>query len=233
MTGLRPMKKLAVFDIDGTIFRSSLVVELVDALIQEGIFKASVGKVYAKSYQRWLEREDDYDKYIADVVSAYLKNIKGVEYKMYSKVANKVIAFHKNRVYKYTRDLTKELKKKGYFLLAISHSPNEPVQKFASELGFDEIYGRMFEIGKTGKLTGEMMYRDFIDNKGEVIKKVVEKYNLTLKNSIGVGDTEQDIPVFKLVDNPICFNPNAKLYKHAKKKKWKIVVERKDVIYNL
>jgi len=226
------IRKLAVFDIDGTIFRSSLVVELVDALIQEGIFKASVGKTYAKSYKRWLEREDDYDKYIGDVVKAFLKNIKGVEHKKYSTIANKVIAFHKNRVYKYTRDLTQELKKKGYFLLAISHSPNEPVQKFASELGFDEIYGRIFEVGKNGRLTGEMMYRDFIDNKGEVIKHVVKKHGLTLKNSIGVGDTEQDIPVLKLVEKPICFNPNAKLYKHAKKKKWKIVVERKDVIYN-
>src|SRR3989339_447809 len=95
------MKKLAVFDIDGTIFRSSLVVELVDALIQEGIFKAKVGKIYAKSYQRWLERKDSYDIYISDVVKAYLKNIKGIEYKKYSMVASKVINFHKNRVYKY------------------------------------------------------------------------------------------------------------------------------------
>jgi len=226
-------KKLAVFDIDGTIFRSSLVVELVDALIQEGIFKESVGKIYAKSYKRWLEREDTYDEYIADVVKAYLKNIKGVEYKLYSRVASKVIVFHKNRVYKYTRELTKELKEKGYFLLAISHSPNEPVQKFASELGFDEIYGRIFEVGEDGRLTGKMMYRDFIDNKGEVIKHVIKKHNLTLKNSIGVGDTEQDISVFKFVEKPICFNPNAKLFKYAKQKKWRIVVERKDVIYKI
>ena len=78
------MKKLAIFDIDGTIFRSSLVVELVDALIQEGIFKSTVRNTYAKSYQRWLERKDDYEKYINDVVKAYLKNIKGIEYKKYS-----------------------------------------------------------------------------------------------------------------------------------------------------
>ena len=227
------MKKLAVFDIDGTIFRSSLVVELVDALIQEGIFKDKVSKVYAKSYQDWLERKDDYKKYIDDVVKAYINNIKGIEYKKYSRVANKVIDFHKNRVYKYTRDLVVDLKKRGYFLLAISHSPNEPVQKFAKELGFDEVYGRMFEIDKNNRLTGQMMYRDFIDNKGEVIKHVIKKHKLTLINSFGVGDTEQDIPVFKLVDHPICFNPNSKLYNYAKKKKWKVVVERKDVIYML
>ena len=30
--------KVAIFDIDGTIYRSSFLVEIVDALIQEGIF---------------------------------------------------------------------------------------------------------------------------------------------------------------------------------------------------
>ena len=47
-------KKFAVFDIDGTIFRSSLTVELVDALIQEDVFSARVRDVYARAYQQWL-----------------------------------------------------------------------------------------------------------------------------------------------------------------------------------
>ncbi len=46
-----------------------------------------------------------------------------------------------------------------------------------------------------------------------------------------MGDTETDISFLKMVDNPICFNPNKNLYNYAKKKGWEIVVERKDVIY--
>jgi len=38
------MKKVAIFDIDGTIFRSSLLIELTDALIQEDIFPSKVEK---------------------------------------------------------------------------------------------------------------------------------------------------------------------------------------------
>jgi len=34
-----------------------------------------------------------------------------------------------------------------------------------------------------------------------------------------------------MVDKPIAFNPNSKLYRYAKRAGWKIVVERKDVIY--
>mgnify|MGYP001599791473 CR=1 FL=1 len=64
-------KKVAVFDIDGTIFRSSLLIELTDALIQEGIFPESITKIYARAYKNWLERKDSYEKYIQAVVRAF------------------------------------------------------------------------------------------------------------------------------------------------------------------
>ena len=59
------------------------------------------------------------------------------------------------------------------------------------------------------------------------------KENLTLENSYGVGDTDGDYSFLELVENPICFNPNEKLLRHAKRNKWRVVVERKDVIYEI
>jgi phosphoserine phosphatase len=50
---------------------------------------------------------------------------------------------------------------------------------------------------------------------------------------VGVGDTDGDIPLLRKVETPICFNPNQKLYEHAKKEGWPVVVERKDVVYTL
>jgi phosphoserine phosphatase len=50
---------------------------------------------------------------------------------------------------------------------------------------------------------------------------------------VGVGDTESDISFLELVEKPICFNPNKRLYTYAKRNDWKVVVERKDVIYEL
>ena len=68
-------KKVAIFDIDGTIFRSSLLIEVTDALIAEGLFSESIKKVYAESYRNWHNRKDSYEKYIGDVVKAFDKNI--------------------------------------------------------------------------------------------------------------------------------------------------------------
>ena len=226
-------KRVAIFDIDGTIFRSSLLIELVEALIQEGIFPAGFRKKYEREYEEWLNRRGSYEKYIEALVRAFNENIKGVRHADFTRVGRKVIAFHQNRVYRFTRDLIKELKAKKYYLLAVSHSPMEIVQDFAKGLGFNKVYGRIYETDKSRKFTGQRPYDNLIDDKGKILMRAVEKENLTLRGSVGVGDTESDVAFLKVVDKPICFNPNQRLYKHAKRHGWSIVVERKDVVYHL
>jgi phosphoserine phosphatase len=98
-------------------------------------------------------------------------------------------------------------------------------------LGFDKVYGQIYEIDKKKRFTGKVLYLDLIIDKAKVLKRAIEKENLTLRDSFGVGDTESDIAFLKMVENPICFNPNKKLYQYARGKGWKIIVERKDVIY--
>ena len=225
------MKKVAIFDIDGTIFRSSLLIELTDAFIQEGVFSSKVRKLYARAYKNWIDRRGPYEEYINAVIRAFRQNIKGVRYGEFSKIAKKVVAFHRNRIYRYTRDLALDLKKKNYYLLAISHSPKEIVEEFCKKLGFNKTYGLLYEIDKQRKFTGGVLYAELIRDKAKILNRAVEKENLTLKGSVGVGDTESDIGFLKMVERSICFNPNQKLYQYAKRAGWKIVVERKDVIY--
>ncbi|MEK7499875.1 MAG: HAD-IB family phosphatase [Patescibacteria group bacterium] len=226
-------RRVAIFDIDGTIFRSSLLIELVDALIEEGIFSKRTAKEYTRAYQRWLDRKDSYEKYIIGVVRAFRGQIKGVRYDDFLRVTQTVTAFHKDRVYRYTRDLIKKLKHKKYFLLAISNSPKEIADAFAANMGFHKVYGRVYEVNQRRKFTGRMLFEDLMIDKAKVLKRAVLKESLTLKNSIGVGDSEADIRFLSLVERPICFNPNKKLYTHAKRKGWQVVVERKDMIYIL
>jgi len=227
------MKKVAIFDIDGTVFRSSLLIELTDALIQEGIFHLKVSKLYARAYEDWLSRKGSYEEYIKAVIKAFRQNIRGVRYNEFSKIAKKVVAFHKNRIYCYTRDIIKNLKKKDYYLLAISHSPQKVVKEFCKKMGFDKIYGQIYETDRQKRFTGRVLHIELISDKAEILKRAIEKEKLTLKGSVGVGDTESDIAFLKMVEKPICFNPNQKLYQYAKRADWKIIVERKDVIYYL
>ncbi|MDP3996230.1 MAG: HAD-IB family phosphatase [bacterium] len=226
-------KKVAIFDVDGTIFRSSLLIETVETLIEEGVFPPESRAVYEKEKIRWLERKGDYESYIMAVVEAFLKHIKGIHYADFKRAINLMILKHKDRTYKYTKNLIAKLKRQRYYLLAISQSPKAVLDPFCKRLGFDKVYGRIYEIGPTDRFTGKITDEHLIGNKANIVKRVVEKEGLTLSNSVGVGDTEGDISFLEMVARPICFNPNHILYKHAKRNGWKVVVERKDVVYEI
>jgi len=226
-------RRVAVFDIDGTIFRSSLLLELVEALIQAKVFSRYAQAHYLDTWEKWRDREGSYGEFIESVIRAYLHYIKGVRRADVWKVAERVIEIQKKRTYRYTRDLVKSLKTKNYYLLAISHSPYEAVAPFAKGWGFDKTYAMVYEVDKRVRFTGKTLYEDIILDKAKVLARAVEHNNLTLKGSIGIGDTESDIGFLEMVDRPIAFNPSSGLYDFAKKKKWDIVVERKDVVYQI
>ncbi len=227
------MKKLAVFDVDGTIFRSSLVIELVEALVRNGIFPLDAQTEYQREYTRWLNRQGEYPEYVDRVANVFVKYLKGVSYGDVLESAKDVVAETGRRTYQYTRELIKQLRKDNFFLLAISYSPKLLVDLFCEELGFNKVYGIIYELGPQNRFTGERIDPHIISNKANIIKRVIEKEEVDLKGSVGVGDTESDISFLEMVEMQICFNPNRKLYQYAKRMNWKIIVERKDVVYEI
>lgn len=223
-------RPIAIFDIDGTIFRKNLQFELLEGLSWQGIFPRGERDKLVKYYRKWLENKTSYELYRQKLVKLYQKNIKGCSFDEVSAVAEKVAKFHHGRLFLYTSKLFAKLRK-THFTLAISGSPNEIVAEFNKFLKFDYALGTVFEI-KNGVYTGREEYAPVLD-KEKALKKFLEETGFDLKNSYGVGDTESDIGFLKLVSRPVAFNPDKPLKKMAEKKKWKIIVERKDVIYEI
>ena len=129
-------RKLAVFDVDGTIFRSSLTRSLFSALVKEGIFPARAAREVAPSFDAWLNRRGTYDVYIAKLVEVYCRYIKGVRQEDVRRISRNVVAAEKMQVYRFTRDLIVQLKRKNYFIVAISGSPFEIVRWYNRFLRF-------------------------------------------------------------------------------------------------
>lgn len=227
------MKKrpVAVFDVDGTIFRSSLFIELVERLIDEKKIPKSMRLSYAREKERWMNREGTYDAYIKAMVAASYEYFRGIPMRDFKQAARWVVEKQSKHVYRYTRDTLKRLKKKGYFLLAVSHSPKIILDYFCPQLGFDKWYGLIYEVDAKNRLTALVKDEQIILNKAAILERAVTNQHLTYRGSIGVGDSESDIPFLNLVEMPVCFNPAQGLYTHAQRHEWKVVVERKDVIY--
>lgn len=227
------MQKVAFFDIDGTVFRSSLVVEVIEELINAEIYPKQAREEYGEEYRAWRNREGRYEAYIEALVRTFMRHLKGVHYGDLADIGRQVVAKQSKYVYRYTRDLIQRLKADDYYVVAISQSPKTFLDEFCRQHGFDKVYGRIYELGPQDRFTGGLIDVHLIENKANIVSRVFAQDGLTQEGSVGVGDTDGDIPLLSAVEEPICFNPNRRLYDHACRMGWKVVVERKDVIYEL
>lgn len=225
---------LAVFDIDGTLFRSSLLIELMKGLVENKIFPEKSQKEINTEYIAWANREGSYGEYLGKVIKVYEKYITGCSEDSVERTVDQVLRREEKKLYRYTRSLINTLKKDKYFLFAISGSPGHILTSFAKDLGFDKYLGGYYEV-VDGVFTGKQPFGNPSLDKRKTLTDFLENSSekFDLKNSIGVGDTESDISFLEMMGSPIAFNPNRKLAEHARKKDWRIVVERKDVIYQI
>lgn len=229
------MKKFAVFDIDGTLFRWQLFHEVVFELIKSGHVSEDAKQKVEQKMQAWRNRshKHSFRDYELTLVEAYIPCVKGLPIATFNAAAERILSKHSEEVYAYTRSLIKELKDKGYTLIALSGSQDEIVQPFAKKWGFDIALGQVHDIENeqyTGTIPGEKL---LIEQKGALLKQIVEKHELSWEESYAIGDSASDAQMLELVTHPIAFNPNDLLYEIASKNKWKIVVERKNMIYEL
>ena len=222
--------KLAIFDVDGTIFRRNLHFELLEELSHEGIFKKEIRSELVRVYGDWLNNEGTYERYRNKLVELYAENIKGCPIELVQRAAKRVALFNQKRIYIYARELIRKLKK-THLLMIISGSPMEIVSEYARLLGFDVSFGSIYQTNEKNCYTGRPLFEP-TNNKGKIVTDFVEDRKMSLDGSLGIGDTESDASFLDLVEEPIAFNPNSNLKKIAEKKGWRIVVEKKDVIYD-
>ena len=225
-------KKVAFFDIDGTLFRSGLHREVFYELHKMGKIPTTLGEETTLKYRQWRHRThgnafEEFEQVMCDGLDQIVSQIKIEDYK---KASELVLEKKAENVYVYTRDLLRSLQNKGYMTIAISGSQEELVKPFAIHYGFDAWVGQKWERGEE-YFTGEIVKTH--TGKDKIIRTLIDKYDLTLEDSYAVGDSNGDSGMLSIVDHPIAFNPTEELYEKAIHNKWKIVIERKNMSYEL
>ncbi|MBP7807418.1 HAD family phosphatase [Candidatus Saccharibacteria bacterium] len=226
------MQKFAVFDIDGTLIRWQLYHAVVDRLAKKGLLGEDAKGQLDQARMHWKRREhpDAFHYYERALIGVYSQALPLLSTEQFDTAVGEIIQEYKAQVYTYTRDLITELKQQEYMLIAISGSHQELVEQIAKEYGFDIWQGSTYERHE-GKFTGEAAIAS-TDKKAR-LQQIITDNKLSLDGSYAVGDSQSDAPMLEMVENPIAFNPDQKLYDLAKEQGWNIVVERKNVIYEL
>lgn len=229
-TGKRPF---AVFDIDGTLIRWQLYHAVADSLAKDGFITADEHQAIRQARMQWKNRthQTSFQAYELAVINAFDAAALRMPKDAFVAAVRKVFDEYKDQTYTYTRDLIRDLREQNYLLFAISASQIEIIELLARYYEFDDWGGSTYEY-TDGIHTGKK-YILKGSEKPKYLEELIEKHGASKQHSIGVGDSDGDIAMLSAVENPIAFNPNKLLFNHAKAQKWKVVIERKNMVYEL
>lgn len=226
------MQKLAIFDIDGTLFHWQLYHELVFKLKDLGYFSKEDSHELDSALMSWQSKKTHWFDYEMKVIYAFEKYLSQIEPEKLREVAKIIVEHSGHRIYRYTFNLLQKFQKEGYFTLAISASQQVVAEAFARKYGFDDCIGAEYAT-ENNHYTGEKI-RVVHGRKDKIIHEFLQSHpELTLAGSVAVGDSGGDISMLELVDQPVAFNPSEELLDVALKKGWKVVIERKNIAYSL
>lgn len=225
-------RKFAAFDIDGTLFRSGLYRELATEIMRQGVIDSTLVENAQHKLTQWKKRngKNSYDEYEMSLVAALDASLPSIPTQVYDDAAKKIVIEQLDNVYTYTRAELARLSDEGYFLIAISGSQEELVQPFAEKYDFDAWIGQKY-VRQHNQFTGEIIKT--YTGKDVLLQSIVDKHSLVYEDSYAYGDSAGDRGMLQLVDHPIAFNPTIELLELAKEQDWKIVLERKSVVYEL
>lgn len=233
------MKTAAFFDIDGTLYRDSLMIAHFKKLLKYEVLDQALWHTELKyKFEDWKKRRGDYDEYMLELAEIYIKSLQGLERNKVEFITDQVITLSGEKVYMFTRDKIRWHKEQGHRVIFISGGPEYLVSKMAEKYGAHDYIGTKYLLDKNDCYTGEVVQMWDSESKHKALMNFVEKYNIDLAESYAYGDTNGDLSMFKLVAHPVAINPTRELLTNISKdqeleKKADIIIERKDVIYRL
>lgn len=229
----------AFFDIDGTLFRNSLMIQHFKKLIKYEVIDPSIWYNKIKPvYEEWEKRYGDFEHYLETLAEVYIEQLKGVNKSYIEFIASQVINVSGDMVYKYSRDQIEWHKKQGHKVFFISGSPDFLVSKMAEKYGVTECKGTAYLVDEENNFTGEIIKMWNSENKQKTLDEFLKRYDVDLENSYAYGDTVGDLSMLKMVGNPIAINPNREFLLSIREdnnlfRNTIVIIERKDVIYKL
>ncbi|ABR47436.1 HAD-superfamily subfamily IB hydrolase, TIGR01490 [Alkaliphilus metalliredigens QYMF] len=234
------MKNVGVFfDIDGTLYRDSLMVEHFKKLIKYEVIDPAIWHNVAKgTFHNWDKRQGNYEDYLLEIAEIYIGAMKGMRKEHIEFISNQVIHLKGDRVYRYTRGQIEWHKEQGHKIIFISGSPDYLVSRMAKKYGVTDYRGTKYFVDEDNRFTGEIEQMWDAESKQVAIAELVDEHNIDLQKSYAYGDTNGDFSMLKSVGHPIAINPAKELLLRIRKdeelrKILKIIIERKDVIYEL
>lgn len=200
------MVKLAVFDVDGTLFDGNMGIEFLKVLLGKQLFPADLGKTIYSWYAKYKSGEVDKALAVDEIYKVYAKGMLGLQRSVAEQVANETFAGVKKDIFPFVPELFSILRREGFELILLSGSPVEMVNCLAVHLSLSLSSVVAGTLGVRGGLySGETLsYPGSAQQKVDELEKLIKAQNWEVdwSASLAMGDNERDMMILKKVGHP-------------------------------
>ncbi len=210
------------YDVDGTIFKSSLLEKVVARGVADGIFSQDAFESAMEVQDLWQDNNNEgtYISYTDTLVEAFIAQISGVRVDRFKKLVDEVVAKQHVRRFRFPRTLMR-IVRPSHTGVVISGSPKVAVDELVGDMGVEHVFGSTFSA-VDGVYTGEA---ESVGDKAAIRRRLIEMGIVLPDGDIAVGDTMGDKSILRAVEYPILLNPSATLADYGRTMGWPMVLE--------
>ena len=184
----RKNRKLVVFDMDSTLIQAEVIVELAKLV--------GAGREVDRITEAAMRGEMDFSQSFRKRVAL----LKGIRQEQLAKVSEDLPLTDGADL------VTKTLKGLGYKLGILSGGFTFVGEYLKEKLGFDYMFANELDI-RDGVVTGEVV-GEIVDGqkKAALLRQLAQRENISLEQTIAVGDGANDLPMISIAGLGVAFN---------------------------
>ena len=130
---------------------------------------------------------------------------------LYQKKADRLLASHRNQ---------------GHTLMIITATNRFVTGPIAEAMGIEHLIATEPEV-RDGRYTGDITgVPSFQDGKVLRLQQWLKDHGTTLEGAWFYSDSHNDLPLLRLVDNPVAVDPDPTLEQHAREQGWPVMTLR-------
>ena len=151
------------------------------------------------------------------------KTLEGVRVRQLQRLAPDVLAGVLPRLYPQMLEIAYDHQDAGRPIFICTAASQEMAELMAIVLTFDGAVGSVAEVVDghyTGRAGGPFTYRE---GKAEAIRELAAREGIDIAASWAYSDSESDLPMLRLVGNPVAVNPDAQLGRVARAEGWEVL----------
>ena len=219
----RPEEKgAAFFDLDRTLIAGSSAFQFGRAAYKAGLVtRRQLAEDAWENIRFRLSGSTDAG---TDAIRARVgKTLEGLRVRQLQRLAPDVLAGVLPRLYPQMLEIAYEHQDAGRPIFICTAASQEMAELMAIVLTFDGAVGSVAEVVDghyTGRAGGPFTYRE---GKAEAIRDLAAREGIDLAASWAYSDSESDLPMLRLVGNPVAVNPDTELGRIARAEGWEVL----------